>query len=1188
MKNLIQLFATLLLISLLQTSFAQNNTLKLRSGDLQLTAIDSQSKIADVISQNPSNGGYYLIQFEEIPTQAEQNALSSNGIALLEYIPEYAFLANLNQLSTNLVLADLGIRNIEAWKKQYKTSTFFDLSGAPDHVYANESDVRLLIDRQLDVDPANFISLLEQNNVNIEDYGSSDENLNIRISQDQFDWLADLPEIKFIDYAPAPPEPEDTRARSLHRLNLLDSDDPMGRKLNGDSVSIAIADNGLGSHIDRKGRVTMHTTVNNGTHGDMTTGIAVGAGNLNPNNAGMATHSYLHYYNIGGYPQVVQAVNNLNINGVVITSTSFSQGCNNYTSDTRAIDLQVNANDELLHVFSAGNSASSNCGYGAGTPWGNITGGYKQGKAVIATGNLDYRGFLTPSSSRGPASDGRIKPDICSNGTNQISTDPNNGYSPGGGTSAAAPGIAGISALLYQGYRELNNNANPPSGLIKSSMLNTARDIGNAGPDFFYGWGRVNAHRAMLLLEDNRYLNANISQNNTNTHNITINQDLEELKVMIYWTDVAGSTVASKALVNDIDIRVVTPNNDTIFPYILNSTPNAALLSLPATRGVDDLNNMEQVAIDTASAGTYTVLVDGTAIPSGPQSYHLLWETVSDSIAVTYPAGGESFVPGTSETIRWDAVEGSGNFTVEYSSNNGTSWSQIATVGANNRYVNWNVPNLNSGDMLVRVRRNGITGVSSSNFSVLRTPPNVTVNFVCPDSVQIGWGSVNGATSYDVYLLGATHMDSIGSSTSNSLTLYNLNTTQENWVAVRARSNNAIGERSVAVQIPQNTFNCPLSYDLSITQINSPSANYIPGCGGGKQAVRVTINNAGDSVLNNVPVKLRAGTTVYYDTITGPLAPSSFQFFTFKDSLSLGTGTVTISAIGDLATDQNELNDSVASDVQVIPATVFTVPYGNDFENFNSCSTNNDCGATTCTLNGGWTNVSNNIDEFDMRVDFGGTPSNGTGPSVDENPGTGTGNYLYSEASNNCYGQTSVVLTPCFDLSGTIQPEFNFAYHMLGTAMGVIRVDIFANGAWNDNIITPLFGNVGNFWNRENIDLSNYIGQTVTLRFRFQTGSSWASDMAIDDVNVIDQGVGLSEIKTDEYRLFPNPSEGQFRIQLTEGEIGELRVFDLQGRNIYRSRLNTNYGEIDLSGFDKGIYIIEFKDGEVREKIMVN
>jgi hypothetical protein len=1191
MKNTLQLFATFLLVSIFQLSFAQNNVIKLNSGDLILNELDPQSTIGDVLIENSSAGDYYLVQFTQIPNESQQNELSSNGVRLLEYIPNKTWIANLSQAVSQATIESMNIRAIEPWKADYKTASTFDLSGAPEWVYEGKDQYRLMIDRQLDVDQAAFEALMTSNGVLVEEAinGENNEYLNITIDDNKVEWLKSLAEVKFISYGEAPPVPDDIRARGLHTLNLLGPNDAFGRDLNGDGVSIAIADNGVGPHIDRKGRITMHTTTNTGTHGDMTTGIAVGAGNLNPRFKGHATHSYLHYYNISGYPHIAQAVSNLNNRGVVITSTSFSQGCNNYDGTSRAIDQQVNANKALLHVFSAGNSANSNCGYGAGTPWGNITGGRKIGKNVIATGNLDYRGLLTNSSSRGPADDGRIKPDICANGTSQMSTDPNNGYSPGGGTSAAAPSIAGISAVLYQGYRELNNNQDPSSGLIKAAMLNTARDVGNVGPDFFFGWGVVNAHRAMLLLEENRYLDSSVSQNSLNTHDIVINQNLQSLKLMVYWTDLEGSTVSSKALVNDLDLRVVTPTNDTIFPYVLDPTPNSAALSSPATRGVDDLNNVEQVQIDSASAGTYRVLVNGTAIPIGSQSYHLLWETIEDSITLTYPAGGEPLIPFTQETIRWDAPEGvSGNFTVEFSANNGASWTNLGTAGSNVRYFNITVPNITTGNALFRVSRNGISGTSPKGISILRTPQNVRADFICPDSIGISWNAVSGATSYDVFLLGDTHMDSVGTSTTTSLTLFNVDFSQENWVAVRARTANAVGERSNAVTIPQNTFNCPLAFDLSIDKIIAP-AGYVPGCNSSKTAVRIEVSNLGDSVLSNVPVELNINNTAYSDTIPGPIASLATVNFTFKDSITLSaTLPTSVSAVVKLATDQNSFNDSISDDVILIPSQVVSAPYNMDFETINPCATSNTCGSVTCNLGQGWVNIPNTMDDHDMRVDFGGTPSSGTGPSIDANPGTTTGRYIYSEASNNCYNLTSEVLSPCLDLSSTIRPEFDFAYHMQGTSVGLLRVDIFRNGSWTNDIINPLFGNIGTTWNRRTIDLSPYKGDTVTIRFRIETGSSWSSDIAIDDINLIDQGVGLGEIETDNYRLFPNPSEGLFRIQLNEGNIGELRVFDLQGRNIYRTRINDSYGEIDLSNFDKGIYIIEFKDGEVREKVMVN
>ena len=93
----------------------------------------------------------------------------------------------------------------------------------------------------------------------------------------------------------------------------------------------------------------------------------------------------------------------------------------------------------------------------AGSGWGNVTGGHKQGKNVIAVANLTLTGELASSSSRGPAADGRIKPDIGAKGSSVNSTVPTNDYDLKTGTSMSCPGIAGVMAQVYQGYKELHH-----------------------------------------------------------------------------------------------------------------------------------------------------------------------------------------------------------------------------------------------------------------------------------------------------------------------------------------------------------------------------------------------------------------------------------------------------------------------------------------------------------------------------------------------------------------------------------------------------------------------------------------------------------------------------------------------------------------------------------------------------------
>ena len=1191
MKRILSITALVLLFIMSGTLSAEKDfKLIFKSGDVVLPANNPSSALSSVVSVISEK--YMVVQFLSIPTNNEKEVLKQNGINLLEYLPLHAFIATINNASES-TLQSLNIRAIAPFTSNYKLSKAVKNDENPGWAVSG-NDIDLMIEAHLDVDEFSLTSFLQREGFVILSENQTAEYVEVRIPQNKLNKLASEDIVKSIDYIPAPPEKEDERGRTLHRSNMLDSEHPLGRKYDGSGVSIAIADDAvIGPHIDIKGRVTSFSVQPNGTHGDMTTGIAMGAGNLNPDYRGMATGAYLYYYDIGGYPHISNAISNLNTRGVVITSTSFSEGCNaGYTATTRNVDQQTRLNPELLHIFSAGNSSASTCGgnaYGAGTPWGTITGGRKQGKATIATGNLFYNSALTNSSSRGPAADGRIKPDICANGTNQMSTDANNTYQVGGGTSAASPGIAGLAAQMYQGYRALNSGNDPESGLIKAAMLNTARDLGNIGPDFSYGWGRVNAHRAMSLLEQNRYLSSTVSQNGNNSHSITIGSNIEELKFMIYWTDYEASTVAAQALVNNLDLKVVTPNGDTLLPWILNSSPNAAAITSPATKGIDNLNNMEQVQVDTVNAGTYTILVNGKTIPQGPQKYFIVWETRDDAIEVTFPSGGEGLVPGTNETVRWDAFGNSGTTIVEYSLNNGSTWNSITVTNGAARSADWNVPGAATGDALVRVRKGTRTGVSANNFAIIRRPTNIRTSFICPDSVELTWNTAPGATGYKIYQLGATHMDSIGVSTNNTFKLYNLNLTDDNWFAVSPLGTGFEGKRSLASMIGKAVDNCPFDYDLEVVQITSPNNAFLINCGGGKTGISVTLRNNGDSIAVHAPMRLVSNGITYFDTLTAPLAANATRTFTFNDSLTFATsGANSFDVIADFAGDQNRDNDSLRLDLTVL-GTTFTLPYTEDFENNLNCATTFDCGTTICNLNSGWYNGVNGVDDdFDLRVDFGGTPSNGTGPSTDHNPGTGTGRYLYSEASNGCTFSDAVTISPCFDLSNTIAPEFSFWYHMNGTAVGRINIDMYTNGTWTTNIINPINGSQGNSWQQATVDMRSYAGQMVNFRITVTTGNDWSSDIAIDDVGFVDLSLGLDEKdENNSFSVYPNPSNGIFTLKFNELPTNNIQISDMNGRIVEELNVKSTTSTLDLSGYSKGIYFLTERNSGLVEKLII-
>lgn len=151
---------------------------------------------------------------------------------------------------------------------------------------------------------------------------------------------------------------------------------------------------------------------------------------------------------------------------------------------------------------------------------------------------------------------------------------------------------------------------------------------------------------------------------------------------------------------------------------------------------------------------------------------------------------------------------------------------------------------------------------------------------------------------------------------------------------------------------------------------------------------------------------------------------------------------------------------------------------------------------------GDWTQDSG--DDGNWTLDAGGTPSGQTGPSDDI---TGNGNYVYTEAStNNGLGFNATVLltSPCYDLTSYPNAYFSFNYHMYGSNMGTLNLEISSDNGDNWTNIFTASGDLGNVWNLQNIDLSSYFGETVKFRFTGITGDNFRSDMAIDHIGLGD------------------------------------------------------------------------------------
>lgn len=1126
------------------------------------------------------NGGHYVwMQFYQSPNQTVQNDLKLQGIELLDYYKKGTYLTFVPGYFDKSKLNSLGVRGCIAISNDLKMHQIvrndaFDawaMAGENRLVnvvlYSNVSIEKCLLD-------------LSKLKISILESPKNSKTLKISLPAHRMVELVSLPYVQWVEQISSPSVKDDNRGRNLHRSNSMDTQTGAGRNYTGDGIGILVRDDGIvGPHIDFEGRIDNSNATNSGpTHGDGVAGIFAGAGNLDPLMRGMAAGASVYVTNYASSFLDAATTSLINGGAVQITNSSYSDGCNSgYTSGSQTIDQQMATHASLLHVFSAGNDGTSNCGYGAGGNWGNITGGHKQGKNAIATANVYFDGSLVNSSSRGPAYDGRIKPDIAANGQNQNSTDENNTYQVFGGTSGAAPGVAGISAQLYEAYANANSGALPKAALIKAALLNTANDAGNIGPDYKFGWGIVNGLRAAKLIEDNHFLSSTISNGGSNLHNIVIPVGTKQVRFMVYWSDPASAPGVLTCLVNDLDLKVTAPNSTVYFPWILDPTPNTTSLNALATNGADHLNNMEQVLFNNPAAGTYTVNITGFDIAFGPQEYFVVYEILTNPITVTYPNMGESFVPGETESLHWDAINPSGSTLLEFSNNNGASWSTIATVPAGITNYAWTVPNSITGIAKIKVTNNGSSDSSDETFSIANLVSGQQIIKVCPDSATFVWNAVGGAMSYDLYLLGVKYMEVAGSSSSTSITVPITNYAQPLWFAVVAR-NNPLGwksRRTIASYYAGGLLNCSIPNDLELSSINNDASDFSSICNGSTPAyVSVKITNTGLNSQSNFPVSFQVNSnTVITETYSGTINSGQQVNYTFTTPISgftNGASTLTcgVSLVGDQFVGNNQQilsfsNQSTATatpfletfDLAGFPA-MWTILNADGNMTWELTSAIGSSGVTTNVLYMNHFSYTTTGQEDIFQTEIMNISSSTAGLSFDlakANYSASFADGLKVDISTDC----GLTFQNIYDKSGSI-----------------LETVTYQSNSWSPS--------AANQWRNEIVDLAPFLSAGNAM-FRFTTVNGYGNSTYIDNIN-INSDLNLAENSILDFVVYPNPTSDALTISCTHNLQNDcaILVTNELGQVIRESQIvsSNHMTSVDLSDIERGIYFISLtKEG---------
>ncbi|HRD54407.1 MAG TPA: zinc-dependent metalloprotease family protein [Flavobacteriales bacterium] len=556
----------------------------------------------------------------------------------------------------------------------------------------------------------------------------------------------------------------------------------------------------------------------------------------------------------------------------------------------------------------------------------------------------------------------------------------------------------------------------------------------------------------------------------------------------VTW-DVAGTTAAPVSCANvdillstdggltyPIALATATPNDGSQIITVPNNPSTTARVMVRANGNIFyDISNTN-FTIAVPAVPDYTLSVTSStanACQPGNATYavqvgSLLGYSSAVTLGTTGLAGGLSasfspnpVTPGGSSTL---TISGTGNVAP---GNYNFTLTATSAIGTKSLPLTLQVL-ASAGTVTLLTPANGASGVSGG------TP--------------LTWNADANATSYAIQIATDAGMSNIVE-TGNGLTATSYNTavatqplTTYYW---RVQSSNACGFGTPSAIWSYTTSDCQtVAIRIVLDRYGAETTWNLQGSGG-------------NVVASGGPYTSQATNGTYPQPDVNLCLPTGCYTLTVNDSFGdglccqYGSGYIAVLDASNmpLTTPISTFTSTANASFCLGAPCVSALPYS---ESFSSGL-------------GAW--VQGATDYFNWSLGSGNTPTSNTGPTGDHT--TGTGNYLFTESSSpNNPARLAELYGPCIDLEPFGSAELTFWYHMWGTAMGSLHVDVWNGSAWATSLWSRT-GNQGNSWQQGTLSLNAYVGGTVRIRFRGITGTGATSDMAIDDILI----TGTNEVQ---------------------------------------------------------------------------
>ena len=666
----------------------------------------------------PEQRVHFLVQFKDLPRFDDRQQAADQGIDLIAYVTGNTYIASAGFSSLKDVQSLQGVRWAGPLQAEDKIGPDLKAGKVGAWAQTPDGREVLTIQLHQDVDLAQGEALVAYFGGKLVGVAHSVPALTAIFAPGQAQQIAGQDIVQYVDAVELPLEEHNDGARVAANVTPL-AQAPYNLTGTGvtvlvyDSGMVDLSHPDFGARVIETDGDATETTRAHSTHvagtvgGDGSNSNGTdSAGNPNGGTAGqwagMAPAVNIRSFGSSGSTDVLyDSSGDLNVdfttaisNGIDLATMSLGNNVvpngfpcgqlGDYTNTAILIDNIVRGSitgQQLIYFESVGNERTDPDGPGPTPPapcghFSSIS-SPATAKNSIGVGAINSNNnTVAVFSSFGPTDDGRIKPDITapgdqSTGDNGITSpcfidadfdgnldagEVQDAYVVMWGTSMATPVAAGSTALLIEQWQSTRGaGTRPLPHTVKAILVHTATDRGNAGPDYQFGWGTLNAQAAVdLVIADDTDDLVHVDQvDNGDTDFYTFNSDgATDIQVTVAWDDPPATRLAAPTLINDLDLRLIDPDGVIYQPFTLNPAAPATA----ATTGNDAVNNVEMV-VGAANAGTWTVSVAGTTVPQGPQEYSLI--TPADA-ALNQPPVADANGPYTTDEGLDASLNGSG------------------------------------------------------------------------------------------------------------------------------------------------------------------------------------------------------------------------------------------------------------------------------------------------------------------------------------------------------------------------------------------------------------------------------------------------------------------------------------------------------------------------------------------------